>query len=239
MNAIVRGDFRVRLTSPKARTIYTIFLGVLGATVVLSLPPELGRLDEIRGESLLLTILLLETVIIGYLTAAVATGEVAIDGEKSVEDLASAPFSSRDIGAGKVVSMVCFASLLVVFAAPVILVVAGVQGEPLGAIGRAGVAAMLFGGVMGALGTVSSAVVQSDVARSLLHWLTLLVLVAGGAALPGPWNVISPIYAIPAVVHRTGGLPAVMAAAGSIVIMIAAGLATRARVEVIRAHAFH
>lgn len=236
MNAIVRGDFRARLTSPNARTIYTIFLGVLGVTVVLSLPPELGRLDEVRGESLLLTVLLLETIFVGYLTAATATGEIAIDGEKSVEDLASAPFSSRDIGGGKVLSALGFAGLLIALAAPVISIIAGVQGEPLVAIVRAGTMTLLFAGVVGALGAVWSAIVESDFSRSLLHWTTLLLIIAGGAALPGPWNIISPLYAVPAVVHRTGGLPLLAVVGGCVVIMVASMWAIQARVEVIRDH---
>jgi ABC-type transport system involved in multi-copper enzyme maturation permease subunit len=237
MNAIVRGDFRARLTSPNGRTVFTIFLGVLGVIVVLSLPPELGRLDEVRGESLLLTVLLLETIFIGYLTAAIATGEIAIDAEKSVEDLASAPFSSQDIGRGKVLSALGFAGLLIAFAAPVLSIVAGVQGEPLVVIVRAGAMTLLFGGVVGAIGEVWSAIVESDFSRSLLHWTTLLLIVAGGAALPGPWNIISPLYAVPAVVHRTGGFPLFSVVGGYVVIMVASMWAIQARVEVIRRHA--
>lgn len=237
MNPIVRGDLRARVAGPKARTLYTIFLGLLGAVAVLSLPPELGRLDEIRGESLLLTILLLETIFIAYLTGAVASGEITIDGEKSVEDLATARFSSRGIGIGKVLSAVGFAGVLVIFAAPIMSVIAVVQGERLNVIVRAGLVTVLFAGTVGALGAIYSAVIESDFSRSFFHWVTLLVLIAGGAALPDPWNMISPVHSIPAAIHGSGGLALLVVSIGYVGIIVTSMWMIHFRVEVIRHHA--
>ncbi len=237
MNPILRGDLRARVASPKALTVYTIFLGVLGVLVVLSLPPDFSRADEVRGEGLLLTVLIVQAVLVAYFTSATASGEIALEGDKSVEDLVTSPFSARAIGVGKIASAFCFAGSLVLFAAPVVAVVAGVRGEPLGQIVRAAAVAALIGGTAGALGTVYGAVFESDFSRSFVLWLTLFLLVVAAAALPEPWNTISPVRAI--VVAVRGGAPAAltMTVLGYALLTLASIWALRRRVEVIRQHA--
>ncbi len=234
MNPVLRGDLRVRLSSPKALTVYTIFLSLLGVLAVLSLPPELGRTDEVRQEGLLLTFLIVETVLVAYFTSACASGEIAIDGEKSVDDLATSPFSARVIGAGKVLASNAFALILVVLAVPVVAVVAGIRGEPLDGMVRAALVAVLFGGAVGALGVLYQAIFESEFTRSFVHWVTLLTLIVGAAALPEPWNVISPVRAVAAVV-RLGWHPApVLVSLGYVLIALGGNWALQMRVEVIR-----
>ncbi len=237
VNPVLRGDLRARLSSPKALTVHTIYLSVLGVLAVLSLPPELGRLDEVRQEGLLRTLLIVETVLVAYFTAAAASGEISLEGDKSIEDLATSPFSGRIIGVGKVASAIFFATILVLFAVPVVSVVAGVRGEPLGAILGAGMVSVLFGGAVGALGAWYGAVFESDFTRSFVLWLTLLLLIVVAAALPEPWNAVSPVRAVAAVVREGAQSAPVLASGGYALVAVIVIRAIRERVEVIRRNA--
>ncbi len=234
MNPVLRGDLRVRLSSAKALSVYTIFLGLLAVLAVLSLPPELGRLDEVGQGGLLLTFLIVETVLVAYFTSACASREIVIEGEKSVDDLATSPFPALVIASGKVIASGAFALILVLFAVPVVSVVAGLRGEPIGGIARAAVVAVLFGAAIGALGTLYGAIFESDFTRSFVHWVTLLAAIVGVAALPEPWNTVSPVRAVAAAV-RFGAPPAlVLVSAGYVLVAVVASWAIRGRVEVIR-----
>lgn len=225
------------MSSPKALAVHTIFLSLLGVLVVLSLPPVLGRIDEVRGEGLLGTILIVETVLVAYFTSATASGEITLEGEKSVEDLVTSPFSARVIGVGKVASAMSFAGMLVLFAVPVVVIVAGVRGEPLEGIGRAAVITVLFGGAVGALGAWYAAIFESDFTRSFVHWFTLLMWVVVAAAFPAPWNRISPVHAVAAVVRDGIQLASLLVAVGYAFVAGILIWAIRVRVEVIRGNA--
>jgi len=234
VNPVLRGDLRARVSSPKALTVYTIFLGLLAVLVVLSLPPVAGRIEEVRGEGLLGTILIVESVLVAYFTSATGSGEIALEGDKSVEDLVTSPFSARVIAVGKVSSALSFAALLVLVAVPIVLIMAGIRGEPLEGIARAGVLTILFGGAAGALGAWYGAIFESDFIRSFVHWLTLLVWIVVASAFPPPLNVISPVYAV-AAVERDGLQPASMLAAVGYALVAAWVIwAIRARVEMMR-----
>lgn len=237
MNAIVRGDLRVRLSSAKAVAIHTVFLIVLALLAFLSLPPELGRLDDLRQEGLLLAFLVVETVLVAYFTSASACGEIVIEGEKSVWDLAASPFPAGGIATAKVLTSGAFAAVMLVIATPFLAIVAGIRGESMSEVARAAVVAIPFATAMGALGTVYGVVFESDFARSFVHWLTLLALVVGGTALPPPWNLISPVRGI-AVAVRTGlDFGVLLAAAGYLMMAVVAAVAIRYRVEAIRREA--
>lgn len=237
MNAIVRGDLRFRLSSVKAVTIHTVFLILLALLAFFSLPPELGRLGDLREEGLLLAFLIVETVLVAYFTSASACGEIVIEGEKSAWDLAASSFPAGGIAAGKVLTSGAFASAMLIIAAPFLAIVAGIRGEPLSEVARAAVVAIPFATAMGAVGTLLSVVFESDFARSLVHWLTLLALVVGGTALPSPWDLISPVRGI-AVSVRFGLTPGVLlATVGYLALAAAAGAGVRHRVEAIRREA--
>ena len=98
MNPVLRADLRYRLSSPKALTIHTIFLLVVAVLTYLSLP-ELGRLDDLRQEGLLLACLLVVTLLAMYFASSCACGEIVIEGEKSVWDLAASSLPARTIRA--------------------------------------------------------------------------------------------------------------------------------------------
>lgn len=237
MNAIVRGDLRFRLSSAKAVAIHTVFLIVLALLAFLSLPPELGRLDDLRQEGLLLAFLVVEAVLVAYFTSASACGEIVIEGEKSVWDLAASPFPAGGIAAAKVLTSGAFAAVMLVIATPFLAIVAGIRGESMSEVARAAVVAIPFATAMGALGTLYGVVFESDFARSFVHWLTLLALVVGGTVFPSPWDLISPVRGI-VVAVRTGLSPGVLLeATGYLVMAVAAAVALRSRVEAIRREA--
>ncbi len=112
VNPVFRSDLRYRLTSPKAGTLITVYLAVLGGLAFLSLPPDLGRLDELRQEGLLLAFVIVQTVLAAYLTSATGCGEIVVEGEKTVWDLAASPFPPGVIGRGKVLTATVFALIV-------------------------------------------------------------------------------------------------------------------------------
>jgi hypothetical protein len=237
VNPVFRSDLHYRLTSRKAGTVISVYLAVLGALAFLSLPPDLGQLDELRHEGLLLAFLIVETVLAAYLTSATTSGEILIDGEKSVWDLAASPFSPGVVARGKVLTAGAFALLLLALATPFLAIVAAIRGEPLGAVARAAVAALPFVAALGVIGALYAGVFESDFTRSFVHWLTLLLLVVGATALPSPWDTLSPIRLV-MLAARDGPAPRVLLGAA-----LYAGLAAAAaggiarRVEAIRAAA--
>jgi len=111
VNPVLRADVRYRLGSAKALTLHTIFLVIIALLTFLSLPPDLGRLDELRQGGLVLASLIVSAVLTMYFTSACAAGEIGIDGEKSVWDLAASSFPAGTIALGKVLSAASFAAL--------------------------------------------------------------------------------------------------------------------------------
>ncbi len=237
MNPVLRADLRYRMGSPKAVTLHTIYLGLVAVLTFLSLPPELGRLDDLRGEGLLLALLVVSTVLTMYFASACACGEIAVEGEKSVADLAASPFSAGTVATGKVLAGSAFAVLQFALAVPFLAVVAGMRGEPLAVVLRAGVIAIPAATATGAAGTLYSAVLDSDFARSFAHWTTLLAIIVGANVLPAPWDVLSPVRALAVV---SGGSPrpaAWVAAAVYVGIAAACAALIRRRIARIRTEA--
>jgi len=237
LNPVALGDLRARLASPKALAMLTVYLAVLGALAFLSLPPDLGRLDDLRGEGLLLAFLIVETVMAAYLTSAPACGEIAIEGERSVWDLAASPFPAGVIARGKVAASCLFASLLVALAAPFAGIVAGIRGEPLGGVLVAAAVAVPVATALGAAGSLYAAVFDSDVARSFAHWLTLVALIVGATALPGPWDELSPVRLVVRAVRHGLRPDVLLVVAGSALCPLLAVLAIARRIDAIRAEA--
>lgn len=237
MNPVLRADLRYRMGSPKALTVHTIFLCVVAVLTFLSLPPELGRLDDLRQEGLLLAFLVVSTVLTMYFTSACACGEIAVEGEKSVWDLAASSFPAGTVATGKVLAASAFAILQFVLAAPFIAVVAGIRGEPLQVVLRAAVIAVPAATATGAAGALYSAVFDSDFARSFAHWTTLLAVIVGANALPSPWDALSPVRAL-AIASREGPQPAIwMVAAAYLSIAAVCTSLTRRRILRIRREA--
>lgn len=237
MNPVLRADVRYRLGSSKALTLHTIFLVVIALLTFLSLPPELGRLDELRQGGLVLAFLIVSTVLTMYFTSACACGEIGIEGEKSVWDLAASSFPARTIATGKVLSSATFAVLQWLLAGPFVAVVAGIRGESLTVVLRAALVGIPAATALGAIGTLYSAKFESDFARSFAHWTTMLAMIVGANALPAPWHALSPVRALTVVV-REGVRPAVWLVVGAYLLAAAVCVAVvRRRVERMRSEA--
>ncbi len=237
MNPVLRADLRYRLGSPKALALHTIFMSVVAVLTFLSLPPELGRLDDLRQEGLLLAFLVVATVLTMYFTSACACGEIAIDGEKSVWDLAASPFRPGTIAWGKVLASAAFAAMQLLLAGPFIAAVIGIRGEAALVVLRAVLVAVPVATASGALGALYGAAFDSDFARSFAHWTTLLAMIVGANALPAPWDALSPVVAL-AIAAREGMQPAVWLAASTyLTIAAVCVVAIGRRVETIRREA--
>ena len=237
MNPVLRADVRHRLGNAKAVTLHTIFLVMIGLLTFLFLPPELGRLDELRQQGLVVACLVVSAVLTIYFTSACAAGEIGIEGEKSVWDLAASPFGAGTIAWGKVLSGASFAMLQWLLAGPFVVVVAAIRGESLAAVWRAALVGIPAATALGAAGTLYSVVFESDFSRSFAHWTTLLGVIIGTNALPAPWRLLSPVRALTMAV-RDGAGPAVWLVVG--VYLLAAALCAglvRRRVERIREEA--
>lgn len=237
VNPVFRGDLRYRLTGRKAITMMTVYLAVLAVLALLSLPPDLGRLDDLRQEGLLLAFLIIEAVLAGYLASAAASGEIVIEGEKTVWDLAASPFPPGVVGRGKVLTSAVFGVVVIALPAPFLAIVAGIRGESLPAIARAAVVALPFVAALGALGALYAGVFESDFTRSFVHWLTLLLLVVGATALPPPWDTVSPVRVIMLAVRDGVGGRVAAAALFYVALAVVAGMGIARRVQAIRAAA--
>ena len=235
LNPVTRSDLRRRLGRGRALTMVTVYLSVLALLAFLSLPPDLGRLDDLRQEGLLLAFLIVETVLAAYLTSASACGEIAVEGEKSVVDLAASPFTPGTVARGKVLTSLLFATLLTMLAVPFSLVVAGIRGEAPSAVARAAIVTVPVAASLGALGALYSAVFDSDFTRSFVHWLTLLALVVGATALPPPWDVLSPVRMVILLARDGLRVDALLASALYALLILPVGVAIARRIERIRA----
>jgi len=235
LNAVARRDLRLRLAGGKAVTMVTVYLLVLAILALLSLPPDLGRLDDLRQEGLLLAFLVVATVLAIYLTSAAACGEIAVEGEKSVVDLAASPFPPGVVARGKVLTSAVFAAWLLLLGLPFSVIVAGIRGESLFAVLRAAAVTVPVAAAIGGIGALFGAVFESDFARSFVHWLTLLAAIVGAAALPRPWNLLSPVRLVILAVRDGLRADVLLVTALYALLSLAAGAAIARHVARIRA----
>jgi len=234
LNAVARRDLRLRLSGGKGVALVTVYLSVLAILALLSLPPDLGRLDDLRQEGLLLAFLVAATVFAVYLTTATACGEIAIEGEKAVVDLAASPFPPDVVARGKVLTSTVFAMLLLLLATPFSVIVAGIRGESLLAVWRAALVTVPVAAALGGTVALAGAVFDSDFARSFVHWLLLLALMVGAGALPPPWNLLSPVRMVIVAVRDGLRVEVGLAALLYALLSVAAAAAIARRVARIR-----
>jgi len=194
-NAVARGDLRARMRSPKSVGLITFALALLAATALLLVPQELegGSRLPIGSAYILLAI---QMAVLTYLISASACGEIAIEGEKSIWDLAGTRFPSRTIVYGKITSAVLSCAMLLALAAPFQALVLGVTG--------ASPVPFLLGWLL-TLGTTCAAAAtaiwgmtlsESEGVRSLVHWAWLGTLFMLSALLPEPWRLLNPFQAL-------------------------------------------
>jgi hypothetical protein len=209
---------------------------VVAVLTYLSLP-ELGRLDDLRQEGLLLACLLVVTLLAMYFASSCACGEIVIEGEKSVWDLAASPLPAGTIAVGKGLSSAALAIVQFLLASPFLAAVAGIRGESPAIVLRAALVAIPAATAVGAAGALYSAILDSDFTRSFAHWMTLLAIVVGANALPAPWNVLSPVQALAVTVREGTPLAVWLVAVVYLGITMACLGAIRRRVNTIRREA--
>jgi len=212
-----------------------VYLVICSVFLLLSLPPEIGRI-ELREANLLLAFLVVQIVAVTYLSSAIASSELAIEGEKGLPDLVISAFSPRAIAVGKAQSSAIYAAYLLAVTLPLLVLAAALRGGRMAPIAWAGVLTLPVATGAGIWGAWLAGRFTSDFTRSFVHWVALAGVFAGTAALPAPWSGLAPIRAIDEIV-RTGwshwlfvpfGLYALIAAAGAVLI--------RAHVRALRDH---
>jgi hypothetical protein len=191
----------------------TVYLAACAAFLLLSIPPEIGRLD-LRETNLLLAFLGAQLVAVTYLSSAVASSEIAADGEKGVPDLAMSAFQPAEIATGKVASSAAYAAYLVAIGLPLTSLAAALRGAALSAVLQAGVFTWAVGTAAGTWGAWLGARFSSEFTRGFVHWVLLGGLLGGTMLLPRAWWVLSPLRVIEEMLPPDGTLWAVPAAAG-------------------------
>jgi hypothetical protein len=221
VNPVARGDLVVRLTSPRGLRAQTVYLVVCSAFLLLSLPPEIGRLD-LRDANLLLAVLAVQIVAVAYLSSAVASAELAIEGEKGLPDLALSAFAPRVIAAGKLLSSVLYAGYLLAIGLPVFVLAAALRGAPLAPIAWTTLLSLAIATAAGVWGAWLGGRFASDFTRSVMHWLFLGIILGATAFLPEAWWPASPFRATIALI-RDGWTPWWLATAAAYLALAGAG----------------
>jgi hypothetical protein len=235
VNAVARGDLAARLGSARGLRLQTIYLAICSAFLLLSLPPEIGRID-LRDANLLLALLAVQVVAVTYLTSAVSCTELALEGEKALPDLALSAFPPRMIAAGKAVSGALYAAYLLAIGLPVFVLAAALRGAPLAPIAWATLLSLSLATAAGTWGAWLSGRFASDFTRSFAHWSFLGVLLGATALLPAEWWPANPIRVVDVIV-REGWTPWLLVAIAGYLSLAGAGLVlTRRYVEHSRSH---
>jgi hypothetical protein len=227
MNAVARGDLYARLGSARGLRIQLVYLAACSAFLLLSLPPELGRID-VRDASLLLAFLTVQVVAVTYLCSATASAELSLEGEKGLPDLALSAFPIAVVTVGKVVSSAVYAAYLVLIALPLFVLATALRGAALAPIGYAGVLTVALATAAGLWGAWLGGRFASDFTRSLAHWALLAAVLGGTALLPASWWPASPLRLIDHVV-RHGPTPWLAVAVVACAAATAAGAGLCAR----------
>jgi hypothetical protein len=195
LNPVTRGDLHARLGSGRGIRLQTVYLIACSAFLLLSLPPEIGRLD-LRDANLLLAFLVVQAVGVTYLSSAVASAEVGIEGEKGLPDLALSAFSPTAIAVGKVASSAWYALYLIAIAMPLVVLSASIRGGALAAVVWVAALTVAMATAAGTWGAWLNGRFTSDFARSLAHWSLLGLVFGATMLLPPSWWPASPLRLI-------------------------------------------
>lgn len=224
------------MASALGRRAQTVYLGICGALLLLSLPPEVGRVAFSSADALI-ALLLVQLLAVTYLTSAMASGELGVEGEKGLPDLALSSFAPATIARGKLQSSAAFAAMLVASGAPLVVLAAVLRGDRLFPVVAAGVLTVIVAAAAGVWGAWLGGRFSSEFVRSVLHWLLLALALGGAAALPSPWWVLSPVRMVDGVV-RSGLAQWIVAGTAVYAGLAAAGtIATAACVRDLRSGA--
>lgn len=202
INVVARGDLRMRLGTPRGIWTQTAMLAACGALVLLILPAESGAYG-LRDAELLSLLLTAQMLMVTYVSSAVASLELAPEGEKGISDLAVAAFSAQAIAIGKWQSSAIYALYLVAILFPLVVLSAGLRGGHMATVAWAGALTVAVAAAAGVWGAWLGGRFDSEFARTVVHWGSLAALFGGTAALPESLWAASPVRMVDLVV-RTG-----------------------------------
>lgn len=200
INAVARGDLRIRLGTPRGIWTQTVLLAASGALVLLTLPAESGAFG-LRDAELISLLLTVQMLAVTYVSSAVASSELALEGEKGIPDLTVSAFSARAIAAGKWQSSAVYALYLVAILLPLVVLGTALRGGQMATVAWAGALTVAVATAAGVWGAWLGGRFTSEFARSVVHWGALAALFGGAAALPEPLWAASPIRMVDLVVH--------------------------------------
>lgn len=203
LNPVTRGDLRSRLASPKILWVLRVYVAVLSLLAVFSLPPEGGRLPGLPETELVQLFLLFQLGWMAYLTSALAVGEIAVEGEKGILDLAATSFAPRTIAAGKLMTALLFALVLVAAALPLLALITPLDAAVLVGVVRALAVMLLLAVPLAIVGTWLTTAVSSDLLRTLVHWSLFLAVFAATRWLADPLVRLNPLR-VAAAAYRGG-----------------------------------
>lgn len=198
LNPVTRGDLRSRLASPKLLWVLRLYVAVLSLLAVLSLPPEVGRLSQFVEADLVQAFLLFQLGWVAYLTSALAVGEIGVEGEKAVLDLAATSFSPVTIALGKLWTSMLTSGGLVLLALPPLVLLAPFTIGSIPGIALAILAMVVLVAPLAIISTWLAAAVASDLLRPVLHWSVLLGLFAATRWLGDPFVLVNPMRVVAA-----------------------------------------
>ena len=204
-NPVLRGDLRARSGSRKIWIFQAAYLGILGALVLLGLPPELGRFSASSETSLYVAVVWVQVALVTYGASACLVQEIAVEGEKGPVDLVYAPFSPGTIVVGKSLASLLTIVFWLLFGAPLLALTIAIRQIPLMALlpVAALIAAVAWG--IAQVGLLYSILFEAEFSRILIHWGTLIAVFVVTALLPFPYQSLNPILAATAAAH--GMLP--------------------------------
>lgn len=235
VNPVARGDLAARLGTLRGLRIQTIYLAICSAFLLLSLPPEIGRFD-LRDANLLLTVLAVQVVAVTYLSSAVASAELSIEGEKGLPDLALSAFPASVIAAGKALSSAAYAAYLLAIGLPVFVMAAALRGASLAPVGWATLLSCAVATAAGIWGAWLGGRFGSDFTRSFVHWSFIGLLLGATALLPPRWWPANPIRLIDVLVREGWTVWLPVAVVGYLALAAAGVVLTRRQIEHTRAY---
>jgi ABC-type transport system involved in multi-copper enzyme maturation permease subunit len=196
-NAIVRGDLRARSTSQKVLVIECFSLVLLALLTFLGLPPALDQAQTLHPSASLAVVLLgVQLVLVTYFASACALQEIAVEQERPAVDLAFGAFSRSAIVAGKSLASLVTILYWLVLGAPLLILAVGVQQTSLVGFGAASALAAVEAWGVAQVGLLYSIVIDSEFARAIAHWTTLMLAFVGTLALPSQLQWINPVIAV-------------------------------------------
>jgi ABC-type transport system involved in multi-copper enzyme maturation permease subunit len=194
-NPVLRGDLRTRSGSRKIWVLQAIYLGVLGALVFLGLPPELGRFAEKGETSLYVAVLWVQLILVAYCASACVIQEIAVEGEKAGIDLVFAPFPPRTIVAGKSLASLVTIVYWLLLGIPLLVLTTAIRQVPLGLVVLVTAVIAVIAWGIAQVGLLYSVLFEAEFSRTVAHWVTLLAIFGGTAALPGSLQSLNPFRA--------------------------------------------